>query len=118
MKKNAEKKGKLQESTDNRYSEIIRKSLIKQLEDMGASAEHYISLIDDYVFYWLQERKMQRNIEDRGVVYKAISSIGKEYEKENPNVKAVVMYNKQKLAIIKELGLTTDKCVKEAEDEL
>ena len=39
---------------------------------------------------------------------KAKSAAGKEYDKENPAIKAAALYSKQKLAILRELGLTTD----------
>ncbi|SKA99817.1 Phage terminase, small subunit [Caloramator quimbayensis] len=95
----------------------IRESLIKQLQDKGANVEHFISLIDDYCWYWEQEKAMQKDIKKRGYVYNAISASGKEYEKENPSVKNALMYNKQKLSILKELGLTTDNVVSD-DDEL
>ena len=45
----------------------------------------------------------------------AMSAAGKEYEKENPCVKMLPQYTRSMLAILKELGLTTDKM--EAVDE-
>lgn len=96
----------------------IRESLIKQLEDKGANVEHFLSLIDDYCWYWEQEKAMQKDIKKRGHTYKAISAAGKEYEKENPSVKNALLYNKQKLAILKELGLTTDNVISDDDDEL
>jgi len=96
----------------------IRESLIKQLQDKGANVEHFLSLIDDYCWYWEQEKAMQKDIKKRGRTYKAISAAGKEYEKENPSVKNALLYNKQKLAILKELELTTDNVISDDDDEL
>jgi hypothetical protein len=95
----------------------IRESLIRQLENKGANVEHFLSLIDDYIWYWTQEKAMQKDIKVKGYSYTAVSAAGKEYEKENPSVKNALMYNKQKLAILKELGLTTANCVSD-DDEL
>ena len=87
----------------------IEQSLIEQLEQMGASVDFYKSLVSDYLFYEKQERKMQADIRKRGLTYMAVSAVGKEYEKDNPSVKQAYMYNKQKLQILKDLGLSTDK---------
>lgn len=96
----------------------IREALIKQLRDKGAVVDHFLSLVDDYCWYWEQEKAMQKDIKKRGHSYPAISASGKDYEKENPSVKNAVQYNKQKLAILKELGLTTDNVVSDEDDTL
>ncbi len=96
----------------------IRESLILQLEKKGANVSHFISLIDDYVFYWQKEREMQKDIKKNGLKYTRLSAKGVEIEVENPAVKSSVMYNKQKLAILKELDLNTDNCSSGADDEL
>ena len=72
----------------------VRASLQRQLQERGAETPHFLALIDDYMFYYQQEKKMQ--------------AAGKEYDKENPAIKAAALYSKQKLAILRELGLTTD----------
>lgn len=96
----------------------IKESLIKQLEDKSANVEHFLGLIDDYIWYFNQEKLMQKDVKKRGYTYETISASGKEYEKENPSVKNAVLYNKQKLAILKELELTTENVVSDDEDEL
>lgn len=96
----------------------IKESLIKQLENKGANVEHFLGLVDDYIWYFKEEKAMQSNIKSRGKTYKSLSASGYEIEKENPSVKNAVMYNKQKLAILKELGLTTSNVVSDDEDEL
>lgn len=95
----------------------IKDSLKKQLEDKGANVEHFISLIDDYIWYWNQEKAMQKDIKKRGFMFKTTSASGYEIEKENPSVKNAIAYNKQKLAILKELSLTTSNVVSD-DDEL
>lgn len=96
----------------------IKESLVKQLEDKGANVEHFLSLIDDYIWYWNQEKAMQKDIKERGFMFKTTSASGYEIQKENPSVKNAVVYNKQKLAILKQLELTTDNVVSDDDDEL
>lgn len=85
----------------------IKESLILQLKNRGADVEHFLALIDDYIWYYNQEKAMQKDIKIKGMSYKSISASGKEYEKENPSIKNAVMYNKEKLAILKQLELST-----------
>lgn len=96
----------------------IKESLIKQLEDKGAKVEHFLGLIDDYIWYFNEEKAMQKDIKNRGHSYKATSSAGYEIDKENPSAKNALMYNKQKLAILKQLELTTKNVVSDDDDEL
>ena len=85
----------------------VKESLLRQLEAKGAKVDVYTSLIEDYVWLWNQQRAMQRDIKQRGRTYKAISSTGKEYEKNNPSVKDVIMYSRQMVSILDALGLST-----------
>lgn len=85
----------------------VRTSLQRQLQERGAETPHFLALIDDYMFYYQQEKKMQAAVK-KGLTVKAKSAAGKEYDKENPAIKAAALYSKQKLAILRELGLTTD----------
>lgn len=85
----------------------VRASLQRQLQERGAKTPHFLALIDDYMFYYQQEKKMQAAVK-KGLTVKAKSAAGKEYDKENPAIKAAALYSKQKLAILRELGLTTD----------
>lgn len=94
----------------------IRASLEKQLRDRGADVLHFQALLDDYIFFYTQQKRMQADIRKRGLEIEAISATGKKYVKENPAVKQSAMYNQRMLAILKELGLTTDTCRPPADD--
>ena len=83
----------------------IRESLVQQLQLLGANVEVYRSMIDDYCWLWKQEHEMQADIKKKGRVYTAVSSVGKEYEKENPSVKNALLYSKQMVAILAALGV-------------
>ena len=86
----------------------VKESLIKQLEHKQANVEHFKKMIDDYVWFAEQEDKMKKDIEENGTMLPCMSSTGNPIRKENPAVKSAVMYNKQMLAILKQLDLTTD----------
>lgn len=96
----------------------IREALVHQLQAKGADKEHFLSLIEDYCWYWEQHHAMQKDIKKRGRTYEALSSQGKKYEKDNPSVKNAQLYSKQMLAILKELGLTTSSVIKDDDDTL
>ena len=104
----------------NKNLKAIRESLKAQLEHKGADVAHFETLIDDYCFYCEQEEKMQKDIEENGIILKDVkSSTGKIYDKENPCVKLATVYNKQKLAILKQLELTTnDNIGSDIDDEM
>ena len=86
----------------------LRDSLVKQIEYKKANVEHFTRLIDDYVFYDLQEGKAQKNIEKNGTTIETTSASGYPIFKENPDIKSAIMFNKQKLAILKQMNLNTD----------
>lgn len=96
----------------------IKESLIEQLTLKGADIDVYRDLIESYIFYTKLERQMQTDIKKNGLSYKAISSTGKEYTKDNPSVKNSIMYNKQRLAILSQMGLSIDKVESDVNDEL
>ncbi|PYG88490.1 phage terminase small subunit [Ruminiclostridium sufflavum DSM 19573] len=96
----------------------IKESLIKQLKNKGANVEHFNSLIDDYIWYWNQEKAMQKDIKERGFMFETTSASGVSIKKENPSVKNAISYNKQKLAILKELELTTKNVMSDGDDKL
>lgn len=94
----------------------IRESLMAQLKSKGADVDHFEALIDDYVNYFGMVKKMKADIAKRGLSYMATSAAGKEYEKDNPNVKLLPQYTRAMLAILKDLGLTTDNVAEEEEE--
>ena len=95
----------------------IKDSLIKQLKDKGANVEHFLGQIDSYIWYFNEEKSMQKDVKKRGRTFETTSASGYPVEKENPSVKNALAYNKQQLSILKELGLTTENVLKEKDDE-
>lgn len=96
----------------------IRQSLTEQLRMKGADVAHFCSLIDDYIWMYEQVQDMKKDIQNRGATYEAVSAAGKVYDKENPAVKNIVLYNRQMLAILRDLELSTDSAGKDEDDEL
>ena len=95
-----------------------KEGLIKQLKNKNADVEHFLGLIDDYIYYFNQEKEMQKGVKEKGRSYTAISAAGNEYEKDNPDIKSAILYNKQKLSILKDLAINTDNVMSDDKDEL
>lgn len=96
----------------------IKKSLILQLEQNGANVNHFIGLVDDYIWFCKQEKEMQKDIKERGQSFETTSASGFKILKENPSVKNAKMYNDQKLKILKQLGLEAKNIVDDPDDKL
>ena len=96
----------------------IKESLIKQLENKKANTDYFLALVDDYIFYSDEEQSMQDDIKIRGRSYKAKSASGFTIMKENESLKNALTFNKQKLAILKQLELTTDNVIGDEDDEM
>lgn len=96
----------------------IKESLLAQLAAKGADLAHFEALVDDYVEYFGMVKKMKADIKKRGMTYTAVSAAGKEYEKDNPNLKLIPQYTRAMLSILKDLGLTTDQVSDGEDDEL
>lgn len=86
----------------------IKDSLVKQLEVKGANVPQFYDMICDYMFLYDTKKKLQSDIKKRGVSYETTSASGYKITKQNQSVKDLVAVNKQMLAILKEMGLTTD----------
>ncbi|WP_291636567.1 hypothetical protein [Clostridium sp.] len=95
----------------------VKESLIRQLENKKAATDYFLSLIDDYMFYFNEEQSMQEDVKTRGRSYKAKSASGFMIIKENENLKNAVTFSKQKLAILKQMGLTTDDVIGDDVDD-
>ncbi|AQX55913.1 P27 family phage terminase small subunit [Priestia flexa] len=96
----------------------IRKSLLEQLENRGFSGEVYKDLVNDYMNLWDNKNALQKDIKERGVVFKDRSSVGVEMYKNNPSVKDQLAVNKQMLQILKDLSLNIPVEDDEDEDDL
>lgn len=86
----------------------IKKSLIAQLQAKRAFVPHFYDKICDYMELYEIKKALQKDIKDRGVSYETKSANGVDIVKQNQSIKDLVAVDKQMLAILKELGLTTD----------
>ena len=91
----------------SRSGDEIRADLETQLRAKGADIVTFMDLIDQAIFFRDAAIAMQKDVKERGLSYLSISSTGKEYMKDNPSIKLAMMYNKQYLAILTQLDLTT-----------
>lgn len=86
----------------------IKESLIKQLEVKSANIAHFNDLICDYMTLYDTKKMLKSDIKKRGVSYETQSASGYKITKQNQSVKDLLAVEKQMLAILRELGLTTD----------
>jgi hypothetical protein len=101
-----------------KYSEAaLRESLTKQLESKGADIAHFTEMVEQYINLYKMASALYKDIKTRGVVYEDFSSVGVKMIKNNTSVKEVVGVNRQMLAILKDLGLTTDNVPGEDTEE-
>lgn len=96
----------------------IKESLLKQLEAQGASVDHFIDLINDYLSLWTVKNDLNKDIKKRGVMFIDNSSVGIKMQKNNPSVKELVMVNRQMLAILKDLDINTSNARANSDDAL
>lgn len=94
----------------------IKESLLKQLETKNANVPHFYDLICDYMVLYDTKRMLQADIKKRGVSYETTSASGYKITKQNQSVKDLVAVNKQMMAMLREMGLTTDKPTGETEE--
>ena len=78
-----------------------------------------MDLLDDYMALYDIKKKLKADIKKRGVSYETTSASGKATisKNENQSVKDLVAVNKQMLMILDKLGLTTEKTIKDDDDE-
>lgn len=86
----------------------IEQSLLAQLAIKGAAVPHFVDLIHDYMKLWDVKELLIADINKRGISFLDHGSAGKEMMKNNPSVKELHATNKQMLAMLKELDITTD----------
>jgi phage terminase small subunit len=95
----------------------IRRSLLAQLEAMGADQDHFVDLVKDYLSLYDVKNRLIKDIKERGVMYTDLSSVGVEMQKNNPSVRELVNVNRQMLALLRELGISTDTVPPREDDD-
>jgi P27 family predicted phage terminase small subunit len=104
---------------DSLMEQAMIKKLVTASEEGGMIVRPDVAdIIEQYIFLYKQIREMKKCIREKGREYEAVSAAGKQYLKENPAVKDLIIYNKQILAIRKQLGLDVEGAELEEDDEL
>lgn len=95
----------------------IKQSLVDQLKAKGADTEYMVDQINDYCYLLKMKENLQKDIDEAGVVFTDMSSVGVPMRKNNPSTKELLNVNKQMLAILKDLGLNAP-AVPDDDDDL
>jgi phage terminase small subunit len=96
----------------------VRTSLLGQLKAHGADIELMQSMVDDYCWLHQQVQEMKKDIKKRGRTYIAVSSTGKEYDKDNPSVTNILKYNTQMTRILQTLKLDAESVLPEGGEDV
>lgn len=83
----------------------VKKSLIKQLTSLGKTSDHFLSLVDDYMYLWRLKKKLQDDIDKEGLRKKVKNGNGFDVEKPNESIPLLHKTQAQMLSILKDLGL-------------
>lgn len=82
----------------------VEKSLRQQLVSKGADVEIFKNMIDDYMRLWDLKEMYFEDVKENGLRVDG---------KENTSPKQIPIVNRQMLAILKQMDITTDNVVRE-----
>lgn len=83
----------------------VKMSLTRQLELRGMSAEFYMDLVNDYIYYWLLKKKLIADIKSKGLRYETVNGNGMTVEKANESVVNLQKTTATMLKILADLKL-------------
>lgn len=86
----------------------VEKSLKQQLVSKGADVEIFKNMIDDYMRLWDLKEMYFEDVKENGLRVDG---------KENTSPKQIPIVNRQMLAILKQMDITTDNVVREDGEE-
>ena len=86
----------------------VEKSLKQQLVSKGADVEIFKNLIDDYMGLWDLKEMYFQDVKENGLRVDG---------KENTSPKQIPIVNRQMLAILKQMDITTENVVREDGEE-
>ena len=86
----------------------VEKSLKQQLVSKGADVEIFKNLIDDYMGLWDLKEMYFEDVKENGLRVDG---------KENTSPKQIPIVNRQMLAILKQMDITTENVVREDGEE-
>jgi hypothetical protein len=85
--------------------EPIRRDLLDQLERNGTYGEYYTDLVNDYMHIWNIAKKLEKDIEKRGVSVEYVSNTGVSNFKKNESIDLLLKTNAQILKLLGQLGI-------------
>jgi len=83
----------------------VKMSLVRQLELRGMSAEFYMDLVNDYIYYWSLKKKLIADIRKKGLRYETVNGNGMTVEKANESVVNLQKTTATMLKILADLKL-------------
>ena len=83
----------------------LRKDIVKQLADKGADNKYYLDLVDQYLFFWETTKRLQEDIDQRGVSVQYNNGGGQTGFKKNDSMAELVKVNGQMLKILDALNI-------------
>ena len=96
----------------------VKKSLQQQIAAKGADIELFNDQINDYMTMWDLKERLKDDIDENGLRLKYLTANGGYAEKDNPSVKRLPLVNKQMLMLLKQMDISTDKVVKDGEEDI
>ncbi len=85
--------------------QLIKKDLLKQLNDNGVRGNHYVDLIEDYMSLWDIKNQLIDNIKEKGVSIRYQNGENQFGYKKNDSISELNRTNRQMLTILNDLGL-------------
>ena len=83
----------------------IKNDLLDQLKEKGADRGFYLDLVDQYVFFWETTKRLQQDIEERGVSVHYNNGGGQTGHKKNDSMAELVKVNGQMIRILDALKI-------------
>src|SRR6056297_2638159 len=98
---------------------LIKKDLLKQLNDNGVRGNHYVDLIEDYMYLWDIKNQLIENVKEKGVSIRYQNGENQYGYKKNDSISELNRTNRQMLTILNDLGLkVADMKVVDNDEEL
>lgn len=89
----------------------VKRSLLSQLEGLGADNAHFTDLVEDYMKLWAIKEQLLADIRDRGAMILGETPSGRDMSKANPAIKEASAVSRQMIAILVNLNLSTETTV-------
>ena len=96
----------------------IKESLIQQLRDKGAEMPLFLELVETYMELYAIEKKLRKDVRTNGIRITKYDKNGNEYEEDNTSVQKAGQLLTRRIALLRQMGLSTNTCASDEDDEL